>query len=55
MDYKEAWFELKELLQRADYEIWKLVDHKTEEKELIRLRGKHEGIRLALSYMDGET
>lgn len=51
MDYKETWLELKARLERADYEIWKLVDHRTEEKELIKLRGKYEGINVALEYM----
>ena len=52
MDYKETWNELKERLKRADYEIWKLVDSKTSDDEMKRLKGKHEGIQFALSYMD---
>jgi hypothetical protein len=51
MEYKEAWQELKARLERADYEIWKLVDHKTSEDELKRLKGKHEGIAVALGYI----
>lgn len=52
INYKEKWSELKEYLQREDYEIWKTVDHKTDDRELIRLKGKHEGIGVALSYLN---
>lgn len=51
MNYKEAWSELKARLERADFEIWKMVDHRTSDDEMKRLRGKHEGIGVALSYM----
>jgi hypothetical protein len=56
-DYREEWLELKERLKRADYEIWKMVDHRTSDDEFKRLKGKHEGIAVALNYMeevDGE-
>lgn len=48
MDYKEAWEELKDWLKTADFELHKMAN----ENKSKRLQGKHEGVRLALTYMD---
>jgi hypothetical protein len=54
MNYKEAWLDLKERVDRADIEMNKILDDmKESDRAYDRTRGKISGIRLIQDYIRG--